>query len=75
MYKYICKDCGEKFDTPYEYEERHGFTHGPFEKWSVCPHCGGDYKELTYEQESDIECDGRCLNCDHFNTDDCPDRH
>lgn len=38
--QYICTNCGETFDTPYRYNERHGFTHGPFENFSVCPHCG-----------------------------------
>lgn len=49
---YICKDCYNTFEEPYVYEERHGFTHGPFEKWYVCPYCGSsDYKELTYNEE------------------------
>lgn len=24
--------------------------------------------------EDVVECDGRCLNCDHFDTEECPDR-
>lgn len=51
--KYICTDCGATFDEPHEYEERHGFTHGPFEKWSVCPYCGNP----RYEES--VICD-RC---------------
>ena len=31
-------------------------------------------KEVEDEDEDTIECDGRCLNCDHYDTDDCPDR-
>lgn len=23
----------------------------------------------------DIDCDGRCLNCDNYDTEDCPDRY
>lgn len=55
MGEYICKECGATFDTPHEYEERHGFTHGPFEKWSVCPYCG----EAGYEEAT---------SCDHCGT-------
>lgn len=53
---YICKSCGWTFEEPYEYEERHGFEYGPFEKWSVCPNCG----------EPDYEIAVRCNNCDKF---------
>ena len=71
--EFICEDCGERFDKPHTYVERHGFTYGPFEKWSVCPYCGSPgYKEYV---EDEIECDGRCLNCDYYDTDDCPDKH
>lgn len=50
--EYICEDCGRVFEEPYRYEERHGFTHGPFEKWSVCPYCGSPgYRERTYDEE------------------------
>lgn len=45
MSRYICDDCEHVFDEPYEWEERHGFTHGPFEKWSGCPSCQGGYSE------------------------------
>ena len=41
-----CRECGCEFDEPYVYYERHGFTHGPFERWSECPHCGScDYDD------------------------------
>jgi hypothetical protein len=26
------------------------------------------------EKEEAVECDGRCLNCDYYDTDECPDR-
>jgi hypothetical protein len=26
------------------------------------------------EKEETVECDGRCLNCDYYDTDECPDR-
>ena len=41
-----CRECGCEFDEPHTYVERHGFTHGPFEKWSECPQCGScDYAD------------------------------
>lgn len=52
--EYICEECGERFEEPHTYEERHGFTHGPFERWSVCPYCGDPgYRELTYDEEDE----------------------
>ena len=59
-----CRECGCEFDEPHVYYERHGFTHGPFEQWSECPHCGScDYgdanivkRELKVEDEEDDEC-------------------
>lgn len=49
MEKYICQECNGKFDEPREHEERHGFTHGQFEKSSVCPHCGEPGYDYLYE--------------------------
>ena len=41
-----CRECGCEFDEPHVYYERHGFTHGPFERGSECPHCGScDYDD------------------------------
>ena len=46
MYTYKCRECGCEFDEPHVYYERHGFTYGLFEHWSVCPCCGScDYDE------------------------------
>ena len=47
---YICIDCRRQFDEPHVYEERHGLEHGPYEKLSCCPFCGGSYEEA-------VECD------------------
>ena len=47
---YICVDCRQPFDEPRQYVERHGLEHGPYEKQSCCPFCGGSYEEA-------IECD------------------
>ena len=30
--------------------------------------------EVEEDEEEVVECDGRCLNCDHYDTDECPDR-
>lgn len=38
--------------------------------------CMLDNEEEMLGQESIVdECDGRCLNCDNYDTDDCPDKH
>jgi hypothetical protein len=42
---YICLGCGRLFDEPNDWEERHGFDYGPFEKMSGCPYCGEEYVE------------------------------
>ena len=42
---YICTECKRVFDEPIEWEETHGFTHGPFEHWSGCPFCYGAFTE------------------------------
>lgn len=44
MPEYRCRDCGEYFDEPHHWVERHGFTDGLYENWSACPYCGScDY--------------------------------
>lgn len=30
--------------------------------------------EIECDEEVELDCDGRCLNCDYYETDDCPDR-
>lgn len=47
MSKYICRNCGETFDEPLTYVERHGLEHGPYETMTCCPVCGGDYEEAS----------------------------
>lgn len=63
-YYYKCRECGEYFDEPHCWVERHGFTYGPFEHWSACPCCGScDYDEAYIvereeeEEEADLEDD------------------
>ena len=60
-YHYKCRECGEYFDEPHCWVERHGFTYGPFEHWSACPYCGScDYDEayiVEREEEADLEDD------------------
>lgn len=54
---WICLECREVFEEPQRWEERHGFTYGPFEKWSGCPYCGEAYVEAY-----------RCDCCDEWIT-------
>ena len=49
MKKFICQECGYKFDEPSVIEERHGFTHGPFERFEVCPGCNEPGYDHLYE--------------------------
>lgn len=58
-FQYKCRECGCEFDEPHRYVERHGFTHGPFEKWSECPHCGScDYVVEAEEARKAEEVEG-----------------
>lgn len=53
---YRCLDCGNKFETPKRYVERHGFDTPPFEEYHGCPKCGGAFEEFDeYEEESEDE--------------------
>lgn len=42
---FVCLDCGCVFEEPIEWEEKHGLDYGPYEYWSGCPSCKGDYVE------------------------------
>ena len=42
---YLCADCGEIFDTPKIYIEKHGLEYPPYETWYGCPYCSGAYVE------------------------------
>lgn len=46
MYK--CENCGHLFEEGEQavWEERHGLDTPPYEKWSGCPLCKGDYEEV-----------------------------
>lgn len=56
---FICRDCGRIFETPQQIIERHGLDSPPYEEFSGCPFCGGDYTE-TYV----------CCECGQFITGD-----
>ena len=50
-----------------------GIAEGTRRSWELLEELF-DLKEEE-EEETTIECDGRCLNCDNYDTNDCPDRH
>ena len=53
---YKCRECGEEFDEPHCWVEMHGFTWGPGEQWSECPHCGScDYDELYIVEAEEVD--------------------
>ena len=43
-----CCECGNLFEEGEQavWEERHGLDSPPYEKWSGCPVCKGDYEEV-----------------------------
>lgn len=42
---------------------------------SICDDCLDTMIKIRdSSREELIDCDGRCLNCDYYGTDDCPDR-
>jgi formylmethanofuran dehydrogenase subunit E len=56
---YICLNCGYIFESPFHWDEKHGFDYPPWESQYSCPKCHGDYAE-TY----------KCDLCDEYIVDD-----
>lgn len=59
MYK--CCECGNLFEEGEQatWEERHGLDSPPYEKFSGCPVCKGDYEEVY-----------QCKECGEWHTED-----
>lgn len=45
---YICLNCFRTFNEPQRIVERHGFDRPPYEEFTACPFCGGDYTKAVY---------------------------
>lgn len=68
---YRCCECGNLFEEGEQtvWEERHGLDSPPYEKWSGCPVCKGDYEEVHQCKEcgdlhsEDELYDGWCEKC------------
>jgi hypothetical protein len=43
MDKFVCKDCSHIFETPFQWEEKHGLDTPPYEPMSGCPICLSSY--------------------------------
>ena len=58
---YRCENCGHFFEEGEQavWEERHGFTSPPYEKWDGCPLCRGGYEEVH-----------QCQECEEWHTED-----
>ena len=56
---YVCIECGKIFTEPDYWEERHGLDTGPYEHFSGCPICNGNYMDAY-----------RCDECDEWITDE-----
>ena len=68
---YRCCDCGNLFEEGEQavWEERHGLDTPPYETWSGCPVCNGDYEEVyqckkcgDWHSEDELY-DGWCESC------------
>ena len=68
---YRCCECGNLFEEGEQavWEERHGLDSPPYEKWSGCPVCKGDYEEVhqckgcgDWHSEDELY-DGWCEKC------------
>ena len=68
---YRCENCGHLFEEGEQavWEETHGFTSPPYEKWDGCPICKSGYEEVHQCQEcgdwhyEDELYDGWCEKC------------
>ena len=58
---YRCCECGNLFEDGEQavWEERHGLDSPPYETWSGCPVCKGDYEEVH-----------QCNSCGDWHTED-----
>ena len=58
---YRCCECGNLFEEGEQavWEERHGLDSPPYETWSGCPVCRGDYEEVH-----------QCKGCGDWHSDD-----
>ena len=58
---YRCCECGHLFEEGEQavWEETHGLDSPPYEKWSGCPVCKGDYEEVN-----------QCKECGDWHTGD-----
>ena len=56
-----CCECGNLFEEGEQavWEETNGLDSQPYEKWSGCPVCGGDYEEVH-----------QCKECGEWHTED-----
>ena len=68
---YRCCECGNLFEEGEQavWEETHGLDSPPYEKWSGCPVCKGDYEEVHqckdcggWHSEDELY-DGWCEDC------------
>ena len=62
---FVCTNCGHLFDEPVCWEERHGFTYGPYETWSGCPKCHEPYVEAKI-----CDCCGEYIDDEYIKMED-----
>lgn len=54
---FVCIECNAIFEEPAHWQESHGLSTPPYEQFSGCPHCKGNYTEAP-----------RCDCCDDYIT-------
>lgn len=42
---FVCLECNETFQDPVRWKEKHGLDAPPYEQFSGCPYCKGNYIE------------------------------
>ena len=62
---FVCLECGETFDEPTHWEEKHGLNYGPYEQWSGSPCC-----KCAYSKAFECDCCGEWITGNYVKTDD-----
>ena len=61
-------------DLTEDYWHWRGIAEGTRRSWELLEELF-NLKDEDEDEEANIECDGRCLNCDDYGTSACPDRY
>lgn len=62
---FVCLECNKNFSEPVHWEETHGLDTPPYEHFSGCPYCKGNYTEAFI-----CDCCGDYIVSNYIKTDD-----